>query len=240
MEDGSERRLLHSTLRCLRVLDALADSAEPVAVSDLARRLQVRRGTLHQQLQTLVHAGWARQTSDSRYYLSLRAVRIGRVALEQAGITQRLVPLLDELAIQTGEAVAIAVLDAEDVLIVQRVESPQLLRADIRVGTRMPLAGSAAGRVLAAFSTERKLGELAARGVALPGREALARIRRQGYAVQRDEFQPGLSAVAVPLDVEHEDELVSLSMAAPTQRFDEQRAVAQLMAAARRFGSGYG
>jgi DNA-binding IclR family transcriptional regulator len=229
------KRLLQSTLRCLEVLDALAESDKPVAVSDLARRLKVRRGTLHQQLQTLVYAGWARQTADARYYLSMRAVHVGKVALEQAGIAQRLLPLLEELAFRTGEAPAIAVLDTEDVLIVQRVESPHLVRADIKVGTRMPLAGSAAGRVLLAYASPDKLDQLATRGVTLPDRAVLDEVRRQGYAVQRDEFQAGLSAAAVPISTGDDEELLTLSMAAPTDRFDEQRTVAHLLDAAKRF-----
>lgn len=229
------RRLLQSTLRCLEVLDALAASDKPVAVSELARRLDVRRGTLHQQLQTLVHAGWARQTPDARYYLSLRAVHIGKVALEQAGIAQRLLPLLEELAMRTGEAPAIAVLDVEDVLIVQRVESQQLVRADIKVGTRMPLAGSASGHVLLAYASPDKLHRLAARGVTLPPPEVLARVREQGYAVQRDEFQAGLSAAAVPINIGDDEELLTLSMAAPSDRFDQQRTVDLLVEAVQRF-----
>lgn len=228
-------RLLQSSLRCLEVLDALAESEKPVAVSELARRMQVQRGTLHQQLQTLIHAGWARQTADARYYLSLRAVHVGKVALEQAGIAQRLLPLMEDLAFRTGEAPAIAVLDREDVLIVQRVESQKLVRADIKVGTRMPLAGSAAGRVLLAYASADKLAALAASGVALPAPDILKEVRKLGYAVQRDGFHAGLSAAAVPIDTGHDEELLTLSMAAPTERFDERRTVALLLKAVQEF-----
>jgi DNA-binding IclR family transcriptional regulator len=229
------RRLLQSTLRCLDVLDALAASDRPVAISDLSRRMSVRRGTLHQQLQTLVYAGWVRQNPDARYYLSLRAVHIGKVALEQAGIAARLLPLLEELAFRTGEAPAIAVLDVDNVLIVQRVESQQLVRADIKVGTRMPLVGSAAGMVLLAYASPEKLAQLADRGVRVPAEERLAEVRTRGYAVQRDGFTPGLSAAAVPISMGDDEELLTLSMAAPTERFDEQRTVDHLLGAVKRF-----
>ncbi|WP_341720639.1 IclR family transcriptional regulator [Micromonospora sp. FIMYZ51] len=229
------RRLLQSTLRCLDVLDALAATDKPVAISDLARRLNVRRGTLHQQLRTLVYAGWARQTPDARYYLSLRAVHIGKVALEQAGLADRLLPLLEELAFRTGEAPAIAVLDVDNVLIVQRVESQQLVRADIKVGTRMPLVGSAAGMVLLAYASPDKLAQLAERGVRIPPADVLAEIRDRGFAVQRDGFTSGLSAAAVPINMGDDEELLTLSMAAPTERFDEKRTVDLLLDAVKRF-----
>lgn len=234
-ETDEPKRLLQSTLRCLEVLDALADMKEPTALSDLARHLGVRRGTLHQQLQTLLHAGWVRRTAQAQYFLSLRGLRVGRAALEQAGVAQRLLPMLNELAVKTGEAPAVAVLDRDDVLIVQRVESQQLVRADLKVGTRMPLVTSAAGRVLLAHCTPQKLAEFEARGITLPTRDYLATVREHGYAVQRDDFLSGLSAAAVPIHLGADEEFLTLSMAAPTERFDEQRTVKDLLEAVERF-----
>ncbi|WP_165494890.1 IclR family transcriptional regulator [Actinomadura roseirufa] len=231
-------RLIQSTLRCLEVLDALAATEEPVSVSELARRMDARRGTLHQQLQTLVHAGWARQTPDAKYYLSLRALHVGKAALTQAGLAERLLPSLEELAERTGEAAALAVLDGTDVLIVQRVESPHLIRADIRVGTRMPLATSAAGLVLLAHADDARRAGLAGRGVAVPAPEVLDGIRERGYAVQKGEYQPGLSSAAVPVTLGPDEELLTLSMAAPTERFDEARAVTLLLEAQQEFYRG--
>jgi DNA-binding IclR family transcriptional regulator len=222
-------RLIQSTLRCLEVLDALAASEEPVSVSELARRLNGRRGTLHQQLQTLVHAGWARQTPEAKYYLSLRALHVGKAALAQAGLAERLLPSLQDLADRTGEATALAVLDGVEVLIIQRVESPQLVRADIRVGTRMPLSTSAAGLVLLAYADADQRSRLRDAGVTIPVPEVLDEIRRRGYAVQKDEYQSGLSSVAVPVTIGSDEELLTLSMAAPTERFDEARAVSLLL-----------
>jgi DNA-binding IclR family transcriptional regulator len=221
--------LIQSTLRCLEVLDALAAWEEPVSVSELARRLGGQRGTVYQQLQTLIHAGWVRQTSDARYYLSLRALRVGKAALAQAGLAERLLPALQELADQTGEAAALAVLDGHDVLIIQRIESSRLVRADIRVGSRMPLLTSASGLVLLAQVSPEQLAGLRADGVELPAPKVLGEIRQRGYAVQRDEYQPGLSSVAVPVSLGLDEEPLALSMAAPTERFDEARSVSLML-----------
>lgn len=234
-EQEGTKRLLQSTLRCLEVLEALADQPDPVPLSDLARTLGVRRGTLHQQLQTLHYAGWVRRTPQAYWYLSLRGLRIGRAALEQAGVAQRLLPLLSDLAAKSGEAPAVAVLDRYDVLIIQRVESQQLVRADLKVGTRMPLDTSAAGRVILAHASPGQLEDFRVRGIRVPDDEYLARIREQGYAVQRDEFLSGLSAAAVPIQLDTEEELLTLSMAAPTERFDEERTVKDLLETVERF-----
>jgi DNA-binding IclR family transcriptional regulator len=230
-------RLIQSTLRCLEVLDALAEHPGPVSVSELARRLGAQRGTVYQQLQTLVHAGWARQTAEARYYLSLRAVHVGKAALTQVGIADRLLPALQELASRTGEATALAILDGTDALVIQRAESSQLVRAEIRVGTRMPLVTSAAGLVLLAHSRADLLTRLADSGIDPPPSAVLEEIRDRGYAIQKDQYQLGLSSAAVPLTLGPDEELLTLSMAAPTERFDPERAVALLLATEREFRS---
>jgi DNA-binding IclR family transcriptional regulator len=48
------------------------------------------------------------------------------------------------------------------------MESPQLVRADIRAGTRMPLSTSAAGLVLLAHASADRLSRLSDAGVTIP------------------------------------------------------------------------
>jgi DNA-binding IclR family transcriptional regulator len=192
----------------------------------------VGRATVHQQLSTLVHAGWVEQVDDGRYRLTLRATRIGHRALEQANLGSRIQSVLEALAADTGEAVSLAVLDESDTLIVQRVESEHVLRADLHVGTRMPLATSASGRVLVAFSSPDRVASLRAAGVQLPPDAVLAEIRENGYAVSVSEFIEGIFAVAAPIFDGAGGLLAALSAAGPSSRFDPHAAVEPVVRAA--------
>jgi DNA-binding IclR family transcriptional regulator len=117
-------------------------------------------------------------------------------------------------------------------LFVQRVESPEVLRADIRPGARMPLHASASGKALLATMTdeefERHLPEPdlpASARLTLRERDALLAemylIRAQGYARQIDEFVDGIAAVAAPIFDACDRPMAALSIAGPVGRFDE-------------------
>jgi len=220
-------RLLTSTLKCFALLDTIAEQPGPARLSDLARIQNVGRATVHQQLATLVDAGWVEQVDDARYRLTLRATRIGHRALKQANLGGRIQSSLETLAVDTGEAVSLAVLDESEALIVQRVESGQVLRLDLGVGTRMPLGTSASGRVLLAFSPEERVRSIRESGVRLPSDETLKlkQIREQGYAVSVSEYIDGIFAVAAPIFNASGGLLAVLSAAGPSSRFDPQAAV---------------
>jgi len=227
-----EGRVLTSTLKCLALLEAVASSPGAIGVSELARMQGAGRGTVHQQLSTLVEAGWVERVEGGRYRLTLKATQIGHHALEQANLGERIRPALEALAASTGEAVSLGVLDGIDVLIVQRVESGQILRAGLGVGTHMPLSTSASGRVLLAFLPQTALDGLRLKGVAFPSEEALQKVRTSEVAVSVDEFIEGIAAVSAPLFDATGAVIAALSTACPTTRFSEAVAVPAVIRAA--------
>ncbi len=229
--DAPQERLLGSAMRCLALLDALATESGPVGVSDLARRIDGRRGTIHQQLRTLVAAGWVEVDADAKYRLTLRALSIATAVLEQADLGSRILPTLTSLAARTGETASIAVLDGDAAMIVQRVAADRALKADIKPGTRMPLAKSASGRVLIAFCGAAELERTRATGVPLPADAIVRGAFETGYAAQHDEYLEGMSSIAVPIPPTQLGS-AALAITAPTARYDEDRALGELRDAA--------
>jgi IclR family transcriptional regulator, KDG regulon repressor len=228
--------LLTSTIKCMALLDVLTEYSHSVGVSELASHAGTSRGRAHQLLSTLVACGWVERLEGAKYRLTMKAAVVMRSALEQANIGERIRPLLEELASATAQAVSIAVLDGGEALIVQRAESGHVLRADVGIGTRMPLDGSASGRVLAAFAPPEKIEALRRVGVHIPKEDILVRVRREGIVVSVNEFLGGGFAVAVPVLDESGWLLGALSAAGPTERLDEELITRELRAAALRMG----
>ncbi len=226
-------RQLSSTLKCLALLDTLAEMPGAVGVSELARASGAVRGTVHQQLSTLVAAGWVERLEGGAYRLSLHATRISRAALEQANLGTRVLPVMETLAAGTGEAISLAVLDRTAALIVQRVESGQMLRADLRIGTRMSLATSASGRVLTAFALPHQVELLRGEGVPLADRAALDAVRADGFAIAQDEYLEGVAAVAAPVRDGTGRVVAALSIAGPTTRLETEKAMPLVTRAAK-------
>jgi DNA-binding IclR family transcriptional regulator len=237
-------RTLSTVGNAIRALTVLADRG-PLRLTALAGELQLGKSTVHLLLQTLRDYGMVDYApATSTYSVGLRVFELGATAIEQGGFGARLVGPMEELARRCNESVSLGVLNAGSVLIVQRIESPEILRADIRPGTRMPLHASASGKALLATMTDPEIDRLlpesqlpaSARMTHRHRVGLLAEIRligERGYAKQEEEFVEGISAVATPVLAAGGRALAALSIAGPSSRFGEARWSADLLPAAR-------
>lgn len=234
---ANEKRL-HSVTNATRLLVELAGAGGPVRLSDLSERLDMTKSSVHLLLATLVDAGFVEQTAQATYRLGLAVFEVGAAALDQYGLGARLAPPMEALAVSTSEAISLAVVHDGSALLVQRFESDQILRASIRVGTRMPLHTSASGRCLLAYLPDAERRELLEQcGLASPSvlRKLSSRakaIRADGYESQRDEWAVGVSAIAAPVFGIGDRIVGSVSITWPTSRFDPDPWVRSLLATA--------
>ena len=227
-------RPLSSVLKTFAVLDAVSASPEPVRLADVARKVEEARAATHQRLQTLVEAGWVEQMEDGRYRLALRIVGHAAMAMEQANLGARLADILHDMVAESGETASMAVLDGHEAIIMRRVESKGILRADLRVGARLDLARTALGRVLSSFARPEIIVRLSESGVALPEPELVETIRRDGFAVSGHTGPRTVSAVAAPVCDGHGDCIAALSLSGPTAGFNTTSCASVVVAATAR------
>ncbi len=233
-------RPLSSTLKTLAVCDVVAASPRPVRLADVVKATGDARGVVYQRLRTLVAAGLVEQTADGAFRLALRFQFYAVRALEQANLGERSAELLQGVVAESGETATISVLDGYHAVIINRVESTQVLRADLRVGARMALGGSASGAVLVAFGTPEMRDRLRDQGIALPDDAALAEVRARGFAVFAPTDPQFVAAVAAPVLDAAGQCIAALAISGPTTRFDHGRCGPIAIAAARRLSAQYG
>jgi DNA-binding IclR family transcriptional regulator len=217
-----------------------------LTVSEIAERLGVARSTAHRLLAMLVYRDFAVQDENRVYragpVLELAAHSQSQVsALRAAALPhlRRLVGLLDEtanLTIRTGDTARF----------IASVECRQALRVSSREGMVFPAHRTTAGLLLLAELPESELAEVYAvdryrdRPAERPDlaalRTELARIRRKGFAVNRERSERGLVAVGVAVRDPDGTAQAGLSVSMPSVRYDPRQLpplVATLTAAAR-------
>ncbi|MGV1036222.1 MAG: IclR family transcriptional regulator [Candidatus Nanopelagicales bacterium] len=136
--------------RGLSVLSLLADSADGLTVTALARELGVSRAVVYRLTSTLVDRGFVRRSDDGRYSLGPQVARLGRrldSALREVA-TAHLRVLADSLACSAW----LATWGTDDVATVVAVAEPAQAQVaiQIRLGTRLPVDGSAVGAAIQA------------------------------------------------------------------------------------------
>ncbi|MDG4798009.1 IclR family transcriptional regulator [Micromonospora sp. WMMD1082] len=198
--------------RTLDVLELLADQPGPWALGDLARALGIPKSSLHGLLRTLAGRGWV-QTDEAgtRFRLGLRALRVGAAYLDGDDRVGLLTGVLDELSRRFGEAVHLGRLDGDQVVYLAKRESVHRLRLYSAIGRRLPAHATALGKALLAEHPDHEvdgmlswpLPRLTPRTVTDRDtlHTALAAVRADGHAVDREENAEGIMcfAMAVPL-----------------------------------------
>ncbi len=231
-------RPLSTGIKCLELLEVLSEQSGAVRLADVTRLIGESRATTYQRLATLVAAGWAETTEEGRYRLTPRALRIGGAALEQAGLGERALPVLNRLTERTRETSSLILSEGHRIVIAQRVEARGLLRADLRVGAELSFKESASGMVWAAFGPDSLRDLLKTSGVRTASEARLRSVREDGYAVSGGgETLQGISVVAVPVLDPNGRCAASMSLAGPEQWFKVDAVLRPLKSAAAELGA---
>jgi len=224
----------YTTVRKAMAVISAFGAGEPVlGVSELSRRLGLGKSTVHRILTTLTDTGFVERTPDDRYRLSLKIYEIGSQVAASTELRALVHPDLERLRNESGETAHLAVLSGTDVVYLDRLESPQMLRLFTRVGRRRAAHATSSGKVLLAFGPPVALDRVLAgdlprlgpRTITSPSmlQRALAEVRRRGYAVSVEEAAPGVSSVAAPIFDAAGECLAAVSVAGPTTRMSTEK-----------------
>lgn len=196
--------------KILTVLDALAAAVGPQRLGDLAAATGLTKPTLHRLLAVLSSDGWAVARDGGFYELGPRARALGTAA---GGAWGDLVEkAIRELAADVNQAVHVGVLAGGTVLYTHKAAGPQAFAMRSRVGSRMPVHSTGVGKAMLARLPEDEVRSIvAARGLQAWTATTITRVedllaeleqvRRDGYAVDREENEANVRCIAVPLCV---------------------------------------
>ena len=231
-----------SAHRTLEILELLAERpAGQRSLGELSKELNIPKSSLHGILRTMSGRGWVQpDPTGTRFGLGLRALQVGAAYLDGDDTVGLLRDVLDDLAGRFGETVHLGRLDGAQVVYLAKRESVHPLRMFSAVGRRLPAHATALGKALLADRADPEVDRLLPRPLsrltphtltdAEVLREELARIRRRGYAVDREENSLGIRcvAVAVPLRTPAVD-AVSVSIPVARWQRDTEPAVAHAL-----------
>lgn len=225
-------QLLASVQNALRVLKEFRGASDGLGVSDLARRLDLGKSTVHRLLRTLAAEGFlTKEPNSSRYRLGLVLAELGAAATIDTDFHAAAIGPLEELWKLTGETVQIALLDGREVVYVERIESSHTLRLFNEVGRRNWAHCTGTGKVLLAFLPDEELDRLLD-GWDLPDltpytitdaaalRDDLAKVRARGYAQNVNESTIGVASVGAPIRDATGRVVAAVSAAGPTLRLN--------------------
>jgi DNA-binding IclR family transcriptional regulator len=208
--------------RAVGLLDRLGQPGEKPTVAELARETEMPTSTVYRLLAELEQHGFVTRTAGAKVTLGARLIVLGQDA--ETGLRDRIVgpatPVMRRLSRELGETVILTARCGLEALALDVVEADRhSVRLSYACYRRGPLDRGASAKVLAAWLPEADRRRLLA-GAADPAAlsEALAEIRRTGFAYTVDDLDEGAAGVAAPVLGPHRQLVAGLTVAGPAGR----------------------
>jgi IclR family acetate operon transcriptional repressor len=229
----SNGQSVKSAVRTVEVLDFFARHPGLHSLGSLQQSLGYPKSSLYVLLRTLVDLGWIEtDPTGTLYRIGLRALLVGTSYIDTDDVVAGARSVLDRLAEQTGETCHLARLDGSDVVYLATRESRHFLRPFSRVARRLPAYATSLGKSLLADRDDdevrtilpRRLEALTKNTLTDPSKlmADLARVRRRGYAVDREESTIGLRCFGVALHYQRPAR-DAISCSVPAARMSAER-----------------
>lgn len=200
-----------SVKKAFEILKTISTTKEGVGISELARDLKMPKSTVHGMVSALEDVGAiTRDPSTKRFALGSTLFELGRLAYSQLDLKDIARPFMEDLMERTQCSVFLGILNREHVTIVEIIESRADLKITSPIGATIPLLAGAVGKVfLSEMGEEQALKVIKGKGLTSYTEKSiidpqhyldeLARVRREGYATDDEEYIPGVRAVASPI-----------------------------------------
>ena len=200
-------------LKAFAIVRRLAERSEVVGVQQLAGETGLNVSTVHRLLQLMVQDGMIAYDADARLYsIGIESIRFATQVLGSGSITDRVRPIIAELASHLGETSAFTLYEpgtfTKVMAIVER--GPHALGYDFTVGTRDGIHAGASGKPILAFLPDdeierflrKPLRPVTEHTVIDPDqlRRQIRLIRKRGYATSRSErVQGAATGIGAPV-----------------------------------------
>jgi DNA-binding IclR family transcriptional regulator len=235
--------MVQSVTRAIDILRALAGAGRGLGVTELADRLGVAKPTAHALLRTLEAGGLVGQDHETgKYRLGPALLEFGNAYLETHELRARSVVWADTLANRAGEAVWVAVLSGDHMLVVHHAFRPEGAVQILEVGAVLPWHACALGKAVVAHLEAEQRAELLAGPLApltggtltdpaeLTGQ--LAAVTAVGYAVEDGEAAIGDAGIAAPV-FDRDGVVGAIGLVGPVERLLAEGVREQLAVAVR-------
>lgn len=193
------------------LLKTVAEARDGMHLTEISENLGFSKSTTHGLIQALLKVGALDQSPyQKKVFLGASFVDLAFKSTHYYGITEKVQPIMDALSNSIGQTVFLGVLNESCGTIIASSKAPKSLTISSSPGSRIRLmAGAVSKAFLAVLSNSEALKILRKKGLKRYTQgsivddaaylKELKWVRRNGYALDNEEYLVGVKAVAVNL-----------------------------------------
>ena len=196
--------------RALQIMGCFDDEHPERGISDIAQAVGLHKATAHRIVTTLVNYGYLERAADEqKYRLGLELPNLGYKVIRRMDMRREAHPFMKQLVEEWDETCDLSIFDQGKIFYIEVLRGNRALNISAAVGQRMPAHATASGKLFLAYLPSAELDALLSQPLdsytkntlTSPDelRKQLGKIRQQGFAVDYEEYEPGVCAIAAPI-----------------------------------------
>lgn len=226
---------VQSAERIFQVLEMLADSGE-MGLMEISSALGLHKSTVHRLLTSLICMGYAKQDEvTQKYMLTYKLVSMAGKILDRTDILQIARPYMEQLSDISGETVHLVQREGNHILYISKIEAKVgSIRMVSHVGMVHPMYCSGVGKAIMATLPEKEVRQIWNESVIEKKTdrtivrfedmlETLAKVRKNGYALDDEENEEGVRCIAASLRGYTKTVKYAFSISGPVSRMTKER-----------------
>lgn len=229
MDQASSKPIVQSIERAYRILKCFEDN-EYLRITEISNMVSLHKSTTFGLVNTMKELRMLEQDPKTGMYkLGLEMFKLGsKVNINMRSIVS---PYIDSLVVETQETVNLVVREGDNILYIEKKESPHSMRICTNLGQQLPLYCTASGKAILAYLDPADTEEILNRTefkkftentlvTVNAVKEDIEQVRQRGFAVDREELEYGLTCVGVPIFNRKRAPIGAISVSGPTPRMN--------------------
>lgn len=207
--------------KCFTILELLAQSKEPLGISDISGKLDLNKSTVFNIVHTLMDLNVLESQPEGKFVLGTRFYILGNMAGKRSDLIQTAHPFLEAINKRTRLSAFLGLRSDRQVILIDKVDSANGIKLSSEIGMQMPVLAGAGIKALLSQLSDEEIDEILARSELKKYtpysivdkavyKEEILQVRKEGIAYDREEYIEGMVAFAIPIKATSRDLLAAI------------------------------
>jgi DNA-binding IclR family transcriptional regulator len=197
--------------KCFAILELLAQSKEPMGISDISGKLDLNKSTVFNIGHTLRDLNVLEHQRDGKFVFGTRLYVLANMSGKRSALIQSAHPYLEKVNEMTKLSAFLGLRSDRRAILIDKVDSAYGVKVSSEVGIQMPVLAGAGIKAMLSQLPDEEIDEILARTELkrytpysimdkAVYKEEILEVRKQGIAYDREEYIEGMVAFAIPIN----------------------------------------
>jgi IclR family KDG regulon transcriptional repressor len=198
--------------KCFAILDLYTRLKKPLGISEISKALNYNKSTVFNMVHTLNDLGVLEKSGENKFQYGLRLYTLGKAAGKSSELISTVHPYLEKINQETKLSAFLGIRSGLRAVIIDKADMAFDIKIYSEIGMKIPLFAGAAGKVLLAQVPDAEVDDILAKNKLekfTPNscvnrnkyKTMIKQARRDGIAIDMEEYIEGIRGFAVPLKI---------------------------------------